>query len=194
MAYLPNIPAAADQISTSQGQIQGNFQSIGTVFDQNHADFNAGAGTAGQHTFVQLQPQAPTPAFAGIPGFWSSTAAGNPIMAHNAAGNDFDITTLVNSIVTGDYGQGSLTLPCGLIMKFGKQQASGTGIDSINFTNAFSANGQCAAFVSIISVNLPQIATAVVYSLSNTKLQAKVTNYAGTAYHAGSYYWFAIGV
>jgi acyl dehydratase len=115
-------------------------------------------------------------------------------MAHSAAGIDFDITTLVNSIVTGGIGQGSLTLPCGLIVKFGKNQGSGTGIDTITFTNPFSANGQCAAFVSVISTNMPAISNAAVYSLTNTTLRAKATNYAGTAYNNAYYYWFAVGV
>src|SRR5271157_555177 len=114
MAYLPNIPAANDQISTSQGQIQGNFTAIGNVFDQNHVDFNADAGIAGQHSFIQLAAQAPTPAFNGIPGFWVTNAT-NDIMVHNSAGNDANITVRV--CPSTGLGQGYFYLPCGILVQ-----------------------------------------------------------------------------
>lgn len=53
MPYNPNIPGATDLLSTSQPQIQGNFQILQNIFDINHVDYNAG-GDAGKHIYVEL--------------------------------------------------------------------------------------------------------------------------------------------
>jgi len=60
MTYLPNIPAATDKPSTSQGQIQGNFQAINTAFALNHVSLGTGAA-AGKHNFVEMPNQLATP-------------------------------------------------------------------------------------------------------------------------------------
>lgn len=58
-AYQPNIPAATDQLSKSQGDIQGNFQALMTLIDVNHVDF---AGTApGKHFVVSMPNQLTSP-------------------------------------------------------------------------------------------------------------------------------------
>jgi hypothetical protein len=114
MPFTANIPDANQLISASQPQIRDNFTEISTDFAQNHVQFNSGAGIAGQHSFVQLAPQAAAPAFAGVSGFWSSTATGNPIFLHNA-GADINISDA--SFTPGTVGY--FYLPCGLLIKFG---------------------------------------------------------------------------
>ena len=49
--YQPNIPAATDQISSSQADIQGNFQAINTYLAVDHAAFSS--ADAGHHYFTQ---------------------------------------------------------------------------------------------------------------------------------------------
>jgi hypothetical protein len=64
MAYQNNIPLANDQLSKSQGDINGNFQSILTWGDANHVDFNAGAD-AGKHKWVSFPEQSSSPGTTG---------------------------------------------------------------------------------------------------------------------------------
>ena len=51
-SYLNNIPAATDQLSVSQGQIQTNFASTESLVDVDHVDFNS--VNAGMHNTVTL--------------------------------------------------------------------------------------------------------------------------------------------
>ena len=123
MPFTPNIPTAAQQISASQPQIQGNFNSILAAFDQNHADFNAGLNIAGQHTFVQLLGQAAWAPLGAAPsvGFWANVA--HSIFLHNAAGTDVNISTLTNPSGNNYF----FYLPCGLLIKMGSATTDATG-------------------------------------------------------------------
>jgi hypothetical protein len=61
MAFNPAIPAANDQLSQSQTDIQGNFAAINTLVGINHIDF--GATGAGKHLYLQM-PEHAAPATA----------------------------------------------------------------------------------------------------------------------------------
>lgn len=129
MPYQPNIPQAGHQISVSQDDLLQNFQSIFAAFDQNHSDFNTGVGIAGQHNFVQFNPQAAWPAigsFPGTGGFFISTAAGAPLIYHTPAGADINLST-----VTAQPGGRSVNLPSGLKMQFGGPFA-GSNVGDVN--------------------------------------------------------------
>lgn len=53
--YNPIIPQPTDNLSTSQGQILGNFTQLNTQFAVNHTAFNTGSGNGdGKHKFVTL--------------------------------------------------------------------------------------------------------------------------------------------
>lgn len=120
MPYNANVPLANQQISASQPIINANFQAILAAFNANHTDLLT---STGRHSFVQLVPQAPVPVFAGVPGFWSSTAAGNPIMLHTAAGVDTNISDRTFNTLT----QGYCYLPSGLLVKFGRAVTDAAG-------------------------------------------------------------------
>ena len=185
MAYTINIPGAADIPAQSRPLMQDNCNQVATALAVDHSPFNA--ATEGQHVKISFTGDGIAPATN-----FGIYATGAAMLLRNNTAN-LDITTLVNSIVAGGTGQGSLTLPCGLILKFGKAQGSNVGTTTINFTAAFSAGGQCAAFVSVVDPNLPQVFHISVHSLSNTQLHVKTTNFAGTAYDNPEFYWFAVG-
>ena len=50
--YFSNIPVSTDQLSTSQPQILTNFNSIESLIDIDHIDFNS--ANAGQHNQISL--------------------------------------------------------------------------------------------------------------------------------------------
>lgn len=182
-------PLAANRINATQPLIRNNFTTINAGFSIDHIGYDIGVDV-GKHKKITLVQQ-PAPAFAaGEIGFYNLAGA---LLYHNLAGVDLDISTLNNTIVAGGVGQGSVTLSSGLILKFGLTQGSNVGPTTINFTNAFSAGGQCIALVSVMDPNFPQVFHASVQSLSATQLKVKTTNYAGTAYHNCYFYWLAIG-
>lgn len=55
MSYNSSTPQAADNPSTSQGQILDNFTEISTAFNLNHGNFNA--ATQGKHTLINFVRQ-----------------------------------------------------------------------------------------------------------------------------------------
>ena len=63
MAYQPTIPLATDQLSQSQGDIQGNFIALSSWVQTDHVNFNT--PNAGQHNFVTMPQQSVDPAITG---------------------------------------------------------------------------------------------------------------------------------
>lgn len=53
MAYTPNIPAGTDNLSTSQGQIQANFNALNSLFGLDHWAWND-ATNPGLHKKISL--------------------------------------------------------------------------------------------------------------------------------------------
>lgn len=61
MVYNPNKPAANDNLSDSQVDIQQNFQTANTVFSVNHLPFDNVSGNEGAHKFVELRNRGAVP-------------------------------------------------------------------------------------------------------------------------------------
>lgn len=61
MAYQVNKPQAADKLSVSQVDIQGNFQSSNTTFGINHVDFTNTTSISGYHKVIQQVTQGADP-------------------------------------------------------------------------------------------------------------------------------------
>lgn len=55
--FNPNIPAGPDILSTSQGDLLGNFQDINTQFGVNHVTFSPNVANSGKHNLVSLVEQ-----------------------------------------------------------------------------------------------------------------------------------------
>lgn len=158
MAYQPNIPQATDQLSKSQGDLLGNFQSIQTTFDFDHVDFNA-AGN-GSHNKVTLPIQAPAPAFI-LPtlGLYASnfvTTGTNEIFFSNNAGKQIPFSNSGNIVVAG-ITINWMYLPSGFLLKWA---------GNVNCGLAGNAN----VIVSITSAGMPDFTappTLVLTTIAN---------------------------
>lgn len=134
MAYQPNIPLGTDLISNSQGDIQGNFQAIGTAFNNTGTGFNQitfqgatapGAPGVGSGIEFAKLGSADTVLFAAniIP--WFINAAGSyPLMPD-----------LLKNVATNDYSFkiGPILINCGW-----KTQLTGVNSYAITYKTAFS--------------------------------------------------------
>jgi len=139
MTFNPNIPLGTDNLSTSQGQILANFSQLNTQFGVDHAAFNTGSGNGdGAHKKVTFNaPPSPIPSPSGTgssvyPNLVSAeqelhfknaghttqvTSGGLPIWKGGTPGTDGVVTATTG----GTKSNGSMTLPNGLIFKWGFQ-------------------------------------------------------------------------
>ncbi len=51
--YLPNIPLASDDLSTSQADLLGNFQALNTIYGTDHYPFSDTSADQGFHKKVR---------------------------------------------------------------------------------------------------------------------------------------------
>lgn len=140
MTFNPNIPLGNDNLSTSQGQILANFSQLNTQFGVDHIPFNTGSGNGdGTHKKVTFNaPPSPIPTPTGTvssvyPNLVSAaqelhfknaaqttqiTSGGLPIWKGGTPGTDGVATATTG----GTNSNGSLTLPNGIILKWGTQE------------------------------------------------------------------------
>lgn len=132
--YNPNIPASSDNLSTSQGQIQNNFTQLNTIFDVDHVTFNdATSANRGFHRKVRLSNVASDPVLVSPQTqLYSKTISGAEQLFFANASTVTQITGLTSSIV----GNGSITLPGGLVLIWGTIAAAVNNVVQ-NFHTAF---------------------------------------------------------
>jgi len=197
MPYNENTPANINEsFSTSQPKITANFQSIKTVVEQDHEDFNgANEGKHKKTTFTDTTVVALTTPVA---------TGGTEVMLYNMgnalffrpqnrpAGNideDIDFTTKTYAA-----GQGSTTLPSGLIMKWGTiNLASAAPSVAVAFTAAFPTSTYYASCIP----SADHTAGVARYVLTVDNVAAAGFNIRRNAADTGTgydVYWFAIGV
>lgn len=133
--YQSAIPQAIDELSVSQGDLLGNFGALNTIWNINHVNFNA--GNPGMHWFISMPNQTPSGTFPPI-------TNGTTIGLYATGGNlYFRPTGQTAGVRTNDKllagpqvnnATNSITLPNGLIMKWGLGQANSIGA---GFANAF---------------------------------------------------------
>lgn len=122
MVYNPNIPAAGDALSVSQGQIQTNFSDANTYFSVNHEAFDA-VSNNGKHKSVVMTVQTnPTVAATDAAMFTKAgTYNTNPqVFLRQGATN-----TIFNATESSLGTTGWAYLPNGLLIKWGESQPSG---------------------------------------------------------------------
>lgn len=139
MTYNPNIPAASDNLSTSQAQMLTNFGQLSTQFGIDHSAFNTGSGNGdGTHKKITFNaPPSPIPTPGGTvsnvyPNVVSAeqelhfknashatqiTSGGLPIWKGGTIGD----SGVVSATTGGNNSNGSMTLPNGVIFKWGRQ-------------------------------------------------------------------------
>jgi hypothetical protein len=131
LTYYNNIPAATDQISLSQPQIQTNFGSIDSLIQVDHATFaSTNAGFHNKITFP-VQPSAPSFALGNI-GLYSFL---NPTTTVNELYITLQDGTRVPMSASSKAGVGYTYLPSGLLIQWGT--ALGKGNVAVGFPIAF---------------------------------------------------------
>lgn len=135
MPYQSTKPAAADYMSVSQGDLQGNFLALKTAIDVNHETF--GSANEGKHSMVSfpqktvsaVPPVFPLATSATELGLYAAAAGGathlffRPVsQTAGVATNDINLTNTSGNTIPGWY-----KLPNGLIMKWGLSAAFNSG-------------------------------------------------------------------
>lgn len=123
MVYNPNIPAAGDALSVSQGQIQTNFSDANTYFAVNHEAFDAVSNNGKHKAIVMTQQLNPTVAATDAAVFTKAgTYNTNPqVFFRQGATN-----TIFNATEASLGTTGWAYLPCGLLIKWGQDSSNGT--------------------------------------------------------------------
>ena len=195
MAYNQNIPQATDTISSSQAEILANFQALKTLIDINHGTF--GAADEGKHKYVTMpeQSSAPTTAADEMALYTKAVSGVTQMFLRNeGSGTEVDFTSATKS-----NSNGTLTLPCGIILKWGRATTNASGLSTVNFTTAFPTAVLTAyastAVVGGSNTNSSSYDVDVRIYNYTTSLLSAVTYSNNTARTrlAYTYTWFAIG-
>lgn len=135
MAYTANIPQDSDNPSDSQPQLLANFQAINTYTSVNHVPLND--GDEGKHKFMQMPEQSAAPTTLGNEGALytkESSSVTELFFRRESDGNELQMTGGRSTVGS----QSSVTLPNGLIIKYGTATVNaGGGTTAITFTAAF---------------------------------------------------------
>lgn len=193
--YYPTIPAATDQISNSQPQIQNNFGSIMSLIDVNHGDF--ATNVAGQHNYVQMPQQGSVPAtLAGEVGLYNYPGTGGNQMWVRKS----DTTSIPMT-------QASLALPgytflaSGIILQWGINTGSSVALNSVTYPFTFP-NRTLAIQVTpaVSSATDPDSAMTVIaaggMAPTTTGFNLMInrrTSSSGQPQPSSQFYWLAIG-
>lgn len=117
MPYNNAIPQPTDQLSQSQVDILGNFSTLYTYLNVNHADF--GSGNDGKHIYVEFVNQTAGPPPIAFPAgeialysFLNPTTTINQLYLNNSTGNQIPIDAA--SLMANGYSY----IPSGLIIKW----------------------------------------------------------------------------
>ncbi len=204
MPYQQNIPASTDQLSVSQGDIQGNFQNVKSLIDANHVTFNALG--AGKHFKVSLPAQSPAPTFdageVGLYSFLNPTTAKNELYinkTNQATVKQIPATASVLSITAapGSGTAGWTYLPSGILLRWGTISGqTGYAVQTVTGSGF-------PGFTQILNVQVTPFATgtsdaniAVTFAgiVSNTSFATYVAvRYNSGVAGTGGYTYLAIG-
>lgn len=195
MAYNQNIPQATDKVNASQSQILDNFQALKTLIDVNHGTF--GAADQGKHKFVTMPEQGAAPVTAADEmALYTKAVSGvtQMFLRNESNGTEVDFTSSVKS-----NSNGSLTLPCRIILKWGRATTAANGLSTVTFATAFpTAILTAYATVAVVGGSNANAEAndryARIYNYTTTQLQA-VTYIQKVARDraAQTFTWFAIG-
>lgn len=166
MAYNNNIPQPTDVISNSQGDLLANFAAIdsgttgtGIGFSRNHVTMTD-ATNGGLHNRIDFFQNIVSPSISGfVSSLYPKASASNLFYKNGTA--EYQLTSaLVSGTTSGTAGPTTdytITLPFGLILKFGSGNFASSG-STIGFSTAFPT-----AFLGVVlttrHVGSPQDAT-----------------------------------
>lgn len=166
MVYNRNIPGPNDILSNSQSQLQANFQQIdsgttgtGTGFSRNHVTLTDGTN-GGLHNRVDFYQPVADPTVTGFAGsVYVKNVAGIPQLFY---ANSSLVTQLTG--ITGAAGSGTVTIPGGIVLKWGTVSVAAGFTNTITFPVPFPGN----CFSVVVSPNT----TSVAPSTSTLTVQA----------------------
>lgn len=193
MAYNPSIPQPTDLPSNSQPQLLNNFQSISTLINVNHVNFDL--PDQGKHMFVTMPYQTSVPATLSTEvALFAQTSVntGNIELYMRKQTNGSVLSFTEKEAVTSSSGW--TYLPSGILMKWGTFNA--TGAVTIN------ANTFGPAYTTLYTVQLTNQTTT---SSSDTYVMGGVISgttfdvYVGSRTTPGTpatanFNWLTIGV
>lgn len=195
--YDPTIPAAGDDPSVSQGQIQSNFSTLAIDFAVNHVGYGTGPAE-GKHKFVEMPARAVVPAgvLAGEGTVYTKSVSGITQLFYtpDASGNEYQLTnsksanfarfgTNTNYQTTTPSLWGGWTyLPGGLIMQYGSYGLFGTPL-----SGGLASNGTITFPTPFINPAY-SVTTTLIRQSSSTTAIATQTVVAGTI-GATSFTW-----
>ncbi len=165
MAYIPDIPQPGDNISTSQGQILGNFQSLNTIFNFDHYAWNDSVtGNQGLHRKVSFPATATVGAQSGLASvIYTKNVSSVAAPYFKSAVNDFVMWyggTTSNGLATTTLANpGQLNLPNGFQLRWGTDAFVTGATKSVTITPQFTTN--CLVAVVSIEDSNPQNAVGV---------------------------------
>lgn len=187
-SYDPTIPAAGDDPSVSQGQIQTNFATLATDFAVNHVGYATGAGE-GRHKFVEMPARTVIPpgliagegtlytkAVGGVTQlFYSPDNSGNEYQLTNTKSGSFaKLGTNTNYQAGPPSLWGGWTyLPGGLIMQYGSYGFYGAPLAGL------SSSGTIAFPISF-ATGVYSLTTTLIRQSSSTSAIATQTVILGT--------------
>ncbi len=151
MVYNRNIPGPNDILSNSQSQLQANFQQIdsgttgsGTGFSRNHVTLTDGTN-GGLHNRVDFYQPVADPSISGFTGsLYVKTVGG---LSQLFFANSSLVTQLTG--ITGAAGSGTVTIPGGIVLKWGTVSVPAGFTNTITFPVAFPAN----CYAVVVSIN-----------------------------------------
>lgn len=199
-AYNSNIPQANQRLKDSQSDLLGNFQSISTVFNVNHVDFNVGID-AGKHKWLSFPTQAVAPATLNTEvALFSqtSTLTSNIELAFRQQNNGtiYEFTSKLAA------QPGWARLPSGILLKWGNALANGN--TAIVFpvaanTPVFAAGAPFTIFLTNTGVAATDLNQAIRLSSVPTANNLGFSVYAGERTNLNtptnvSFNWLAIGI
>lgn len=183
MAYLNNIPGAAQRISDTQPLIQGNFAAIQTFLDVNHVTF--GAADEGKHKWITQPQQVAAPAnfSANEMGLFvlnNAMTAQSEMYLRRAPSTDLPFTAKKVNTTGWSY------LPSGILIKWGVKLANPEVVSTVTFPVA----ADTPVFTQLLSVQLTPTLDAGLYFISSTVGVNSVTGLQGS-YAAASFQFLA---
>ena len=203
MAININIPMPTQSLGQTWSPIQQNFNAIQAAWVVNHVDYNSVSPLAGKHTYVTMPAQTTPPGTLATEQaiFCQNDGFGNPqlFVQSPSAAALYNITgAYFNPVLPWALGsQGSLTLPSGIIVKWGFAQSSGAGLATVSFTSAFP-NAIFTAYATISDIGGTNASSADnvarIYNFTNSLISV-VTYFENTARSrvSDTFSWLVIG-
>lgn len=190
MVYQPSKPLPTDNLSVSQGDLQGNFSSANTEYGINHFAFDNLSANHGKHKQVTL-PQLTIPAtVSGDLVLYNKVgASGSELwMTRDGFGATTDVPLTTSAVAKPtSASKGNSWLAGNLLIQWGSKNSPGaSGIDT--FLTAFSS----APYTVQLTPRNDGSHSAFTYYLDGAPSTTEFA-YRGTTSGSDTLYWLAIG-